>query len=109
MLCLGSIDMDHVISEQQCVKGTILQNIYNAFVKYNGKKNGSHDMTVLHPNLCYNEMCYKGTHWLSGRALDLRSKGHWFETRRRHFVVSLSKTLYPLLSTGLIQKDRKSS
>ena len=22
---------------------------------------GSHNMTVLYPNLCYNGMCYKGT------------------------------------------------
>ena len=31
--------------------------------------------------------------------------GRWFETRRRHCVVSLSKSLYSLLSTGLFQED----
>ena len=52
-------------------KGTILQwnnrkmtiswsFSYNSFVKFNGK-NGSHNMTMLHPNPCYNEMCYKQT------------------------------------------------
>ena len=37
-----------------------------------------------------------------GRALDWGWKGCWFEPhcRQRHCVVSLSKTLYPLLSTG---------
>ena len=32
--------------------------------------------------------------------LDLISKGRWFETH--HITVALSKTLYPLLSTGSI-------
>ena len=43
---------------------------------------------------------------LSGRVLDLRSRGCRFEPHRRHCVVSLSKTVYPLLSTGLTQEDR---
>ena len=34
---------------------------YNSFEKFHGKKIGSHSMTVLYPNLCYNEVCYKGT------------------------------------------------
>ena len=49
MQCLGSIEMDCVISEP-CYKGTILQRnyrIYNFYVKFNGKKFGSHSMTVL--------------------------------------------------------------
>ena len=36
---------------------------YNSFVKFHVKKFGSHNMTVLYPNLCYNEpheVCYKG-------------------------------------------------
>ena len=28
---------------------------YNSFVKFHGKKFGSHNMLVLHP--CYNEVC----------------------------------------------------
>ena len=40
---------------------------------------------------------------------DLGSKCHWFETRRRHCVVSLSKTLYPLLSTDSTQEDMSMS
>ena len=40
-------------------------------------------------------------------ALDWGSKGCWFmlHRRRSHWVVSLSKTLYPLLSTGSTQED----
>ena len=47
--------------------------------------------------------------WFSGRVLDLRSKGCWFETHRKRCIVSFSKTLYPLLSTGSTQKVRKTS
>ena len=70
-LYLGSIGVDRVISEP-CYKGTILQMnyrkmtiswsfSYNSFVKFHGKKIGSHNMTELYPNLCYNEVCYEGT------------------------------------------------
>ena len=43
---------------------------------------------------------------LSGRMLDLRSMGCWFETHRRHCVVFLSNTRYvcPLLSTGSMNR-----
>ena len=43
-----------------------------------------------------------------GKVLDWGSKGCWFKTQLwwSHCVVSLNKTLYPLLSTGT---DRKSS
>ena len=40
---------------------------YKTFEKFHGKKKiGSHNTTVLYPNLCYNnKMCYKGTaSWL---------------------------------------------
>ena len=37
--------------------------------------------------------------WLSGRVLESRSRGCMFEPQRRHCVMSLSKTHYPLLST----------
>ena len=36
--------------------------------------------------------------------LDWTLRGHWFESLWRYDVVSLSKTLYPLLSTGSTQK-----
>ena len=50
---------------------------------------------------------YKGgALWLSGRVLDLGSRGCRFKPHRRHCVVSLSKTLYLLLSTGSTQEDR---
>ena len=42
-----------------------------------------------------------------GRALDWGLKGCKFETHPSHCVVSLSKTLYPLLSTGSTHEDRK--
>ena len=44
---------------------------------------------------------WRGLQKLNGRVLDLGSKGFCLETCWRHCVVSLSKTLYPLLSTGL--------
>ena len=42
---------------------------------------------------------------ISGRVLDLRSRGCGFEPHQRHCIVALSKTLYPLLSTGSTQED----
>ena len=33
-----------------------------------------------------------GAQWLSGRVLDSRQRGSGFESHRRHWVVSLSKT-----------------
>ena len=45
--------------------------------------------------------------WL-GSVLDWGLKGCLFETHRRqsHCIVSLSKILYPLFSTGSTQEDR---
>ena len=43
---------------------------------------------------------------LSGKVLELILKCCMFETHRRHCIVSLCKTLYPLLSTGSTQEDR---
>ena len=65
---LGSIKLEIVISES-CYKATILQRndrkmtmawsiSYNSFVKLQDKKIGSHKMSLLHPNPCYNEVCY---------------------------------------------------
>ena len=34
---------------------------YNFFVKFHGKKPGTHNMTVIYPNLSDNEVSYKGT------------------------------------------------
>ena len=66
---LGSIGTDCDIGES-CYNGTILQRnyrkmtmkwsfSYNSFIKFHGKKFGSHNMTVLYPNPCFNEVCYK--------------------------------------------------
>ena len=38
-----------------------------------------------------------------------RLSGCWYQAQRCRCVVSLGKTLYPLLSTGSIQEDRKAS
>ena len=68
-LYLGSIGRDHILCKL-CYTGTILQKnyrkmtipwsfSYNSFVKFHGKKYGSHNMTMLYLNPLYNEMCYK--------------------------------------------------
>ena len=44
--------------------------------------------------------------WLSGRVLDSRLRGHWFEPHRRHCVVSLSKNIYPSLVLVQPRKTR---
>ena len=33
---------------------------YNSFAKFHGKKIGHHNMSMLYPNQCYNEVFYKG-------------------------------------------------
>ena len=66
--------MDHVISEL-CNNGTILQRNYMylcrkmtiswsfrfPLILFHGKKFGCHNMNMLYPNSCYNEVCYNGT------------------------------------------------
>ena len=59
--------MDLFICES-CYKGTILQRnykkitiSYNFFVICHDIRVLSHNMTMLHPNSCYDEACYKGT------------------------------------------------
>ena len=51
---------------------------------------------------------WRGAQWL-GRAINWGSKGCLFENhcRRNHCIVSLSKTLYFLFCTGLIQEESK--
>ena len=69
-LCLGFIEIDSVTRESS-YQGTILQRnyrkmtmewsfSYNFLVKFNYEKFGSSNMTVLYPNLHFNEACYKG-------------------------------------------------
>ena len=43
--------------------------------------------------------------WLSGRVLDSESWGWEVEPHQGHCIVSLSKKLYPLLSTGSTQDN----
>ena len=43
----------------------------------------------------------------SGRVLDMRSKGYWFDTHLKHCIVFLSMTLNLLLSTVSTQENRK--
>ena len=47
-----------------------------------------------------------GAWWLSGRLLDSRPKGRWFEPHRRHCVVSLSKNINPSLVLVQPRKTR---
>ena len=50
-------------------------------------------------------LLWEGVQWLSGRVLDSRPKGRGFEFNRCHCLVSLSKTLLSLLSTGSTQEE----
>ena len=54
------------------------------------------------------EFFYEEDHGPVGRVLDVGSKGRELEThcQQSHCVVSLSKKLYPLLSTVSTQGDR---
>ena len=38
-----------------------------------------------------------GAQWLSGRVLDQRPRGRWFEPHWHHCIVSLSKNIIPSL------------
>ena len=48
----------------------------------------------------FNTCLRLGVPWLSIRVLDPRLRGCRFEPHKSHCIVSLSKTHYPLLSTG---------
>ena len=50
--------------------------------------------------------CTMGAQWLNGRVLDSRPKGRAFEPHRRHYVVSLSKKIYPSLVLVQPRKTR---
>ena len=45
-----------------------------------------------------------GGQWLSGRVLDSRPRGRWFEPHQRHCVVVLARHIYPSL---VLVKSRK--
>ena len=47
-----------------------------------------------------------GAQWLSGRALDSRTRGRGFEPHRRHCIVSLSKNINPSLVLVQPRKTR---
>ena len=59
-------------------------------------------MNKLKESQCINEE-HGGSS--SGRVLYLRSRGCGFEPHKRHCIVSMSKTLNPLLGTGSTQED----
>ena len=56
------------------------------------------------PSIIHHNNFLKVAWWLSSRVHDSRSRGCGLELHHRHCVVSLSKTLYPLLSTGTTEK-----
>ena len=61
MVCLGSLQMDCVISEP-CYKSTLLQRNCNFTIPWLNSHLiffSSHNILVLYLNMCYNEVCYK--------------------------------------------------
>ena len=52
------------------------------------------------------EISSKGAQWLSGRVLDSRPRGCWFEPHRRHCPVSLTKNINPSLVLVQPRKTR---
>ena len=67
MLYLESFRMGCVISES-CYKGTILQRNYRKMtmlflckIPWYTNLEPQHDGVLLYRNLCYKEICYKGT------------------------------------------------
>ena len=89
------------------------------FFKINFLENHQSVKTVLDPDQtqhfvrpdlgqnCLQRLSLAGRSGSVGRALDWGSKGCWFtpHCRKSHCVLSLSKTLCPLLSTGSTQED----
>ena len=78
----------HVMAPKLFLHG-ILQRKY---LKMTIKWSFSYNLFVKLPlfNLVYLEHC--GSAWLSGRVLDLRSRGCGFEPHQRHCVMSFSMT-----------------
>ena len=64
----------------------------NSIIKFHSKKSGSDNMTMLYPNLCNNEVCYKWTalymysHLRNRKSFDF----DWFSV---HVLLSLSVQL----------------
>ena len=55
--------------------------------------------------LFHNESSFGNGRWLRGREFDSGLRGCGLEPHQRPCVVFLSKTLYPMLSTGSTQED----
>ena len=62
-LCSGNVSYGiETILQSDYRKMTIKWSFsYNCFVKFCGEKFGCHSMTMLYPNPCYINVCYKGT------------------------------------------------
>ena len=95
-------------------------NFDNSFVSVANTSLLKKTITPTHCSIIYRKLGFGGVHIFSyfanpglecsnsvGRVFELGLKGCMFETHQSHCGVSLSKTLYLLLSTALIQKDRK--
>ena len=54
--------------------------------------NGQAGLDIINQKVGHYHLSYMGAQWLSGRVLDLRSRGCRFEPHWCHCVVSLSKT-----------------
>ena len=53
--CVEGLNLLRDISTKELQENDMVQN---SFVKFHGKKIGSHNMTILYTNLCYNKVCY---------------------------------------------------
>ena len=97
----------HITQRNKC---NIHSKILNTFYKLHSSQFTIFYVTQLQYSSYYHVFTSSvgGARWLS-RVSDLRSQGHWYETHRRHCLMSFTKTLYPLFSTGSTQEDEKSS
>ena len=70
---------------------------HNKIPLYTVFHNKIHLYSVSHNKIhLYSVFHNKGAQWLSGRVLDLRPKGSWFEPHQRHCVVVLGQDTFIL-------------
>ena len=91
------VDRNGLCISELCYDGQFYKGIIGHFVNSMAKKFGSHNMTVLYPNPCYNEVCYKGIALCTGGVFvrfDFRywvvfsmAKSTFFPIARRKFPI----------------------
>ena len=95
------MDPDHTAPNRSNRSGLI--GVYSVCIK---------KYSLMHLNICSRgnkQTTFSGQkYWIldpiSGRVLDSRSRDHRFESHQSHCLVSLSKTLNSLISTGSTQE-----